>query len=234
MLRRVVSIVISFHLLCVAALLFAPVRTPAVKGAHVKVRTVRPVAAVATKKTVSPAVSRPIPQPSSKPRPQNKPSSPKPAPVAKKKSAPTKKPTILEKKKPVIKKVELQKPAISAEIWDEIDQALAKIEQNSYSKRRPSLERETPALLPNAVVQESEESHSMLVGFLHEALHLPEMGEVKIQLTVRKNGTVANVVVLSAASHKNKLYLQEHLPNLQFPMHFDEEKTWTLTFCNEI
>jgi outer membrane biosynthesis protein TonB len=224
MYKRVTSIVISFHLLFMAFLLFYPERTPVKKISHVKVRTVRPMA---TLKKAPQAASKPAPKPTQKQKSV--------APVAKptaaaKKPAQPNKPAVVEKGKPIKKKAEPAK-----EIWNEIDQALAKIEKKSYPTSKPLLTLPQPlTFLDEKEAAEDDSAVSQFMGFLHDTLHLPEVGEVRVAITVRKNGTVSKVVILSAESEKNKLYLQEYLPLLQLPIEFDQEKTWTITFCNEI
>lgn len=229
MYKRVTSIVISFHLLFMTFLLFNPVRTPVKRISHVKVRTVKPMATVKRPPQIAPKVApKTAPKPSQKQKPASA-AATKPPPVAKK-PAQQNKPAVIEKGKPIKKKAEPPK-----EIWNEIDQALAKIEKKSYPTSKPLLNLPQPlTFLDEEEAVEDDSTVSHLMGFLHDTLHLPEVGEVKIAITVRKNGTVAKVVILSSESQKNKLYLQEHLPLLQLPMEFDQEKTWTMTFCNEI
>ena len=72
-----------------------------------------------------------------------------------------------------------------------------------------------------------------LAGFLHDALHLPEYGEVKMEITVRPDGSVASVKVLEAQSSKNKSYLEKSLPLLLLPTYDKNMRTFVLTFCNE-
>lgn len=239
MYKKVTSIVISFHLLFMTLLLFNPHRTPVKRTTHIKVRTVRPIVKAQTKPTA--AVKR-EPQPMQKAAPVQKKTAPtkatpasKPQPIAKK-QATSNKPAVIEKGKP-IKKAPPKKPEPKQEIWNEIDQALAKIEKKSYPVSKQTVDLPPPPVFLDEVSagQAGEDDVlSHLVGYLHDTLHLPEVGEVKLEITVRKNGTVAKVVVLRAESHKNKLYLQENLPHLQFPLQFDQDKTWTITFCNEV
>ena len=92
----------------------------------------------------------------------------------------------------------------------------------------------TPSPEPASLESKRETAEETLVSFLHASLNLPEFGEVKIQLTVKKDGTVTHLVVLQAESKKNKAYLEEHLPRLQLPLELEQEKTFTLTFCNEL
>lgn len=241
MYKRVTSIVISFHLLFMTLLLFNQHKIPVKRNNHVKVRTVspqsRPMAAT-VKKTPAATVSKPLPKPTAKTVPKKTTAAKKPVakPQTPVKKPPTaNKPAVVEKGKP-LKKAAIKKPEPPKEIWDEIDQALAKIEKKSYSTSKQSLEVPQPLTFLDEQISEvgddSEISH--LMGFLHDTLHLPDVGEVKIQITVRKNGTVDKVVILNAESKKNKDYLQKHLPLLQLPLTFDQDKTWVITFCNEI
>lgn len=147
---------------------------------------------------------------------------PKKTPPAKSKPiSSAKKPAVIEKKKPL-------KPKVPKETHE----PLAKIEEKVYPK--PRLKLDIPQLKTPAPENKREIAEESLVSFLHSSLNLPEFGEVKIQLTVKKDGTVTRLVVLQAESKKNKAYLEEYLPRLQFPLGLDTEKTFTLTFCNEI
>ena len=127
--------------------------------------------------------------------------------------------------------------------WKEIDEALAKIDDKVYSKSQskldvPKVKGFSPSQIPFPDFGEDgdgeEAEEETLASFLHTSLNLPEFGEVKIQMTIKKDGTVARLSVLQAESHKNKAYLEKHLPLLRFPLILDKEKTFTFTFCNEI
>ena len=77
-----------------------------------------------------------------------------------------------------------------------------------------------------------------LPEYLHEELRLPEYGEVKMQITLRSDGSVVRLVVLHAASAKNRGYLERCLPGLHFPPFYGalvgvKEQTFVLTFCND-
>ena len=52
---------------------------------------------------------------------------------------------------------------------------------------------------------------------LHQWLRLPEYGEVTIQLTLNRDGTVAKALVVKAESETNRTYIQQQLPHLRFP-----------------
>jgi hypothetical protein len=247
MIEKIRSLVISLHLFLIVVLLFTPERTSIKKTHHVKVRYASPppiqqpkVQARSASRGSSQAQQSPVAVKPTLPKP--KPSSPVKQPVKSSlkvspppptKVSPAKKPVVVKKNKPT-------PPSPQAEIWNEIDQALAKIEAKSYSKERPLLDLPKPLGLVGESVQTlpqetpDENIESRLVSFLHETLQLPEVGEVQVQLTIKQDGTISEVVVLSGESQKNKLYLQKYLPHLQLPMQFDQEKTWVVTFYNEI
>ncbi len=237
MYKRVTSIVISFHLLFITLLLFNPHKIPVKRNNHVKVRTVRPMATVTPRPVVKKAAAAPTaaaPAPTAKTT-TKKASTSKPA-VKKPAAKTTNKPAVIEKGKPA-KKSPPKKTEPPEEIWNEIDQALAKIEKKSYSTPKHSLDLPKPIIfVEESSFQEmgNPSAVDQLMGFLHETLHLPDVGEVKIEMSVRKNGSVVKVVVLSSESKKNKEYLQKHLPLLQLPMQFEEEKNIIITFCNEV
>lgn len=56
-----------------------------------------------------------------------------------------------------------------------------------------------------------------LVIYLKHLLELPEMGEVKLRLTLTKNGKVASLNILSCSSTKNRSYAETKIPTLSFP-----------------
>ncbi len=102
----------------------------------------------------------------------------------------------------------------------EFDEALAKIEKRVYAE--PEEE------------GSFEKDEACLVDFLRTSLSLPEIGEVKLKLTIDIDGGVKEVTVLQAESQKNRAYLEKHLLPLVFPLKLDKKTAFTLTFCNEI
>lgn len=164
----------------------------------------------------------------------------KPAPVKSKPIANQKKPAMVEKGK--AKKNTRPPDPPADKLWKEVDEALAKIDNKVYSKPQskldvPQIKSSSSSKIPFPDFGEMEEEagtdEETLISFLRTSLKLPEFGEVKIQLTVKKDGSVVRLVVLEAESQKNKAYLEKNLPQLKFPLIFDKEKTFTLTFCNE-
>lgn len=108
------------------------------------------------------------------------------------------------------------------------DQIKALDKKSSFKKAAPYV----PAVT-------EQDYSSDLASLLHQSLNLPDHGEVKIKLTVRKDGTVVSVAILQAESEKNRQYLQENLPKLRFPSFQgsfakNAQHTFVLTFCNEL
>jgi outer membrane biosynthesis protein TonB len=249
MMKRVTSIVISVHLFFILLLLFTPPCSMAPKTRHVKVRSIRPIASVqpvarSTSRPISPKNAAP---PSKKPiankkepippsASKKKTSTSSPQKTAQKKNTPSKKPAVVEKGKPVKKPAA---PAAKEVEWEQIDQALAKIEAKSYAKEKQSLDIPQPLTFldvgaPTGFVEKGENVETILDGFLHDVLHFPDIGEVVVEVTVEKDGKISKMVMVQAESRRNKLYLQEALPHLQLPIQLDEQKTWTLRFANKI
>lgn len=77
-----------------------------------------------------------------------------------------------------------------------------------------------------------------MVSRLRLQLKLPEIGEVKIRLTVDRSGKVLGVKTVSAASAINQAHIEKVVPKLSFPpfgSHFgvDKEKSFLLVLCND-
>jgi hypothetical protein len=207
-----------------------------------------------TPKVMSPVVKSQAPKPQMAASLAQKKVEP-PKPVAKKQTpepkapvAPAKKPTPPVKKEPAIaeKKVGAAKEApptqsrakISDSLLKELEESIAKIENKSDKAKVNKIA--SPIALQIDMGEESEQSSytDTLTSYLYEQLSLPDYGEVKIQLSLRQDGTVVKLVVLKAKNGKNRDYLENHLPRLRFPRFEGElanqkEHTFVLTFCNE-
>ncbi len=85
------------------------------------------------------------------------------------------------------------------------------------------------------ILESSDEEYiSFLIGYLQECLQLPDVGEVKIQISLRKDGSVETMKVMHTESAKNRKYLEEHLPNLSFPrIPGSSSHSFLITFCNK-
>jgi colicin import membrane protein len=79
----------------------------------------------------------------------------------------------------------------------------------------------------------------LLISIFHEQLELPELGEVTLKVTIHKDGSIRNVVVVAAESLKNRTYLQENLPLLHLPKpatgtFSGDEHTFLITFSHAL
>lgn len=217
--KKVTSIVISVHIIFFLMLLYSPIKKVPPSKKHIAVKMVTPTIKAAS----SPKVVQPKP-------PVAKAPAPKKAATAPSKKAPAKKKVVAEKPKPAAKPVQSTSKPLPPPPKKE--EPIAKIEEEVYTA--PRLELSVPKLEAVAEVAVLDKSEETLASFLHGVLNLPEFGEVKIALTLRNDGSVEKVVVLFAESKKNRAYLEEHLPKLRFPLKLEKEKTFTLTFCNEL
>ncbi len=241
--KKIALVVTSVHLLVIFLFCFSPVKKPITPKKHIAVRTIQPNTRTATAAAPrkgggsSLAAAKPIVTKKEAPKkeavpPKKTTAAAKPSP-AKSKPIQQKKPAMVEKGKP--KKT----PKAPDKVWKEIDEALAKIDDKVYSKPQskldvPKVKGSSQIPFPDFGEDDEGTEEETLASFLHTSLNLPEFGEVKIQMTIKKDGTVARLSVLQAESHKNKAYLEKHLPLLRFPLILDKEKTFTFTFCNEI
>ncbi len=138
---------------------------------------------------------------------------------------------------------------ISEQLRKELEASIAKIEEKKQTLAQKQQPASSQTFTPIQLHIDSIESGSstdmnlnypnLMIGYLRQSLHLPEFGEVKIQLTLRQDGSVAKLVVLNTESEKNGRYLEESLPHLKFPSFNGsfakkKEHTFVLTFCNEI
>ena len=251
--KKIGLFVTSLHLIMIFMLCFSPVKKQATPKKHIAVRTIQPKTLTQTRTVAAPrspkkggstgSVAAATPQTTKK------------APVKKEisnketasktvaaKPSPVKSKPINQKKPAMVEKGKSKKtPKAPDKVWKEIDEALAKIDNKVYSKPQskldvPKVKGSSPSQIPFLDFDGDDERNEeeALASFLHTSLNLPEFGEVKIQMTIKKDGTVARLSVLQAESRKNKAYLEKHLPLLRFPLILDKEKTFTLTFCNEI
>jgi outer membrane biosynthesis protein TonB len=235
---------LALHLIGFFILLFSSREKEQKIPSKIVVRTVQAPSQIQTKsqvkkppaKVVAAPVKTPAPSPSVK-----KEQKPKPVP---KKAQETKQ----ANKIPVVKKpIPASKPSKPTKSSKELEQSLKKIEETiaKIATKGDTIPiKHTPSIAPKIEIEdgalsEEEEYISSLVYFMQAELELPDMGEVKIELTLRRDGGVEKVRVLEAESERNRKRLAEHLPLLQFPP-FPKGKqgmkmqVFILPFCNEM
>lgn len=158
-------------------------------------------------------------------------------------------PTPAPTSKREVKKIPIKKsePLIPSSLLQELEEGIAKIESLSPLPKEKQGKGSIPALNPlqcdtitpskKENVQDSTSYTDLLVNTMRSMLSLPEYGEVKLQLTLRQDGTVVKIVVLNSQSKQNARYLEMILPSVVFPKfgngpNTDQEQTFLLTFCN--
>lgn len=118
------------------------------------------------------------------------------------------------------------------ELLAKAQESLAKMDQ-SKAKIPPPLPEIASAEMPkalsalsidNVVLDQiasltSQESFyaSEIIQRLKLYLKLPEHGETKLKLTLKRNGQVGKIVVIASKSRKNQEYLEKNLPQVPFP-----------------
>ncbi|MFS8564371.1 MAG: hypothetical protein LVR00_08755 [Rhabdochlamydiaceae bacterium] len=216
-------------------LLFSPVKASKVPPQKFIVQThtfKQPSRSIAQPKKITQTPSNP---PTKKPAVKKK----SPAKKIEPKAAPvTRKPTPKQPATPP--KKETPPADLQKQIVQELEELVAKIEKDQEKISPPAPLQETRSSLQDTaaifIATPEERYQDALLSYLHEALHLPEQGEVKIQLSIQEDGTLAKIVVLKAESVKNRIYLEKQLPLLHFPDLQSlqvKEKVFVVTFCNE-
>jgi hypothetical protein len=158
------------------------------------------------------------PKPKPKP-PENKSVAPKPVAKKEVKQKPT------PKKKPVAKKKAPEK-AVDSKL---LSKALASLDKVSTEKKANTNKSVMPISLLQIDSKGNQTNEPMnpkhlgyceeLVRRLQLLLRLPEYGEVRIALTLNRDGSVANLNVLSAQSKVNRTYAETTIPKHSYP-HF--------------
>jgi outer membrane biosynthesis protein TonB len=239
MMKAIRFIIVAVHLLFLVMLVVAPkfsVEKKKPQPLLVKTLSMKPPAVVAAAPTkpkpqkTAAAAAAPAPKKAApvqqKPAPKKESQAPK--------AAPKKEPAIADKqlgkpKQPAPAKKPESRAKISDSLVKELEESIAKMDAPPAKKSKAI------ALMPLQIDVSSPEDESyvsLLVSHLHQALSLPDFGEVKIQLSLRQDGSVAKITVLKAQSEKNRQYLETHLPQIKFPR-LEKESTFILTFCNE-
>ncbi len=244
--------VIGVHVaLVVVMALGAPLSFSKKKKTPLAVRTITPKQIAAVPQPQA-APAAPVAPPEPKPVAEPKPAAPQKKPMPKKeepkktaaKPAPAKKPS---PKKSAATKPE-PPPKVPKKLLQELEESIAKID-GKRDKLAAQKKLEPPKSLspppPQELFEERESlsdamrEQETLVSYLHQVLNLPDHGEVKIELTLRRDGSVARLVVLKSESEKNKTYLEKSLSHLKFPIldgmfSNKNQQTFILTFCNEL
>lgn len=134
------------------------------------------------------------------------------------------------------------------QLLDHVQESLAKIETSKEISKGKEM-----MLVPQSIKElkadqyeittpiQSEEKllyQDILISFLKKSLQLPAFGSVKLSMTISKEGRLASLKVLFSDSEINRLFLQEKLETLIYPLFTKEllqssEQTFELTFCSQ-
>ncbi|HPE84641.1 MAG: hypothetical protein KDK44_05135 [Chlamydiia bacterium] len=209
--KKIIYIVVAVHLALVLSVAISLKKKPAKQTMPIAVRTF-----------VAP---KPMP---SQPAPKNQ----QVVAQAKPKAAP---------KAPARKK--------ARDVMSDLQKNMAKIEtkrdSKQQSKPKPVSKAKSPAKQESPQVAKKAAAPTvtpqyplLLVQKLKSALHLPEEGDVKLELILKNSGEVIKVNVLSSLSPDNALYLENEITKMRFPVFTADltgkkEHTFTLTFRHD-
>ncbi len=243
--KRIAYYVIAMHLFFVLwSALWMPSKK--VDKKPLQVRTVvhapppKPVVQAVVKSDVRKVAAVPSSQP--KPAPAVQKSAPKPQrtappkPTAKKVASAPAAPA--KKAAPAVK----SSPVIPANLVQQLQESIAKIDQTSHKDSPKQILPAPKKWVPQLKIDEEcsgEESFfvSSLIERLQETLDLPEIGEVKVELVLKRDGSFVKMKVVHSASEKNKKFLEQELKTVTFPpfsgdLKDEKEHTFVITFCN--
>lgn len=239
---KIAVITIALHLILAAIAFLTPIHKPLPRSSLVvktiKTSPAKPLAVSspypATTPKPAPATQKPVAASQTPPKPKSK-----PKPTAKKKSQ-------TSASLPAPKTEKPSQPSIPSHLLKELEDTLSKMESNVHQpvkSKQPNQQTKKQPLSSETCLSTSSElsiqdQQAILTSHLQQSLHLPEFGEVKIELVLSGNGRVKNLKVLRAESKLNREYLEKYLPSLEFPpVNLTSEKreyTYILTFCNEL
>lgn len=128
------------------------------------------------------------------------------------------------------------KAALNTSLIEQMEKQMAILEEKSVFPKAPSL------TLPSACPEIEEKEIPLnygekIVAYLQNALELPELGEVKVDLELDFSGRIVRVDVIEAKSKKNGEFLKKRLPELALPCFNEGRKSdatvvFTITFKN--
>jgi len=227
----ITTAVVALHICLIAAALLWNIERITPKKEKLVVKTIT----LKTEKEVSPpkphvevAPTKPkadVPKPKETPKPAEKPkkSAPKPAPVPKKKTQPVvKQETNINRKKELLQKAQRNMAKISRQSVNKTEIAMPQIIENNQT----------------GIAVDDNGYYQTLAQYLKRTLRLPEIGEVKIKLTLDRTGKFINVIIDHSENASNSAYVKKTLPNLKFPAfdsNFKDQNQYTfpITLSNE-
>lgn len=130
-------------------------------------------------------------------------------------------------------------PAIPQSLIKELNESLAKIEGKSHKQeplKTASCHRSLKLQVDEAAGKEENYAQD-LIQYLQSVLELPDLGTVKVELTLKHDGTLLKMRYLESASIQNKKFLENELQRLKYPpfrgaLQQQQEHSFVITFCN--
>lgn len=131
-------------------------------------------------------------------------------------------------------------PVIPQSLIKELQESLAKIEGKSHN---PTGHKQAAAHKSLKLQIDDEEGRKEgnyagdLIHFLQSMLELPDMGMVKVELTLKQDGAFLKIRYLESASDQNRKFLENELRRLKYPpfsgpLKQQQEHSFVITFCN--
>jgi hypothetical protein len=177
------------------------------------------------KPIVQPTLPKPAPKSPPKPAPKT-PAKPAPKPVAKPsaKPAPKAPPKEIAQADTPVKKGPSQ-------------QALATLKQKLAAIPTAATTKQAVGVSGSVATDVAMGYEAELISKLKIVLKLPEMGDVKVSLTLNRQGKITQFHILSSVSAVNKKAVETHLPAISFPpfgqaYSGETTHTFTLTLTN--
>lgn len=132
-----------------------------------------------------------------------------------------------------------KKKQVPQYLFNQLQESIAKIEQNRH-KEMPQGKLSVPTHFLKVEASENDEGNEFtasLIECFQKELHLPEVGEVKVELTLKQDGSLVEMKLLSKESQYNAQFLEKALQAMQFPsfkgkLAKQKEHTFVITFCN--
>ncbi|NGX37058.1 MAG: hypothetical protein K1000chlam2_00208 [Chlamydiae bacterium] len=141
-------------------------------------------------------------------------------------------------KKAPVKKAPMKKPSptVPAFLARQLQESIAKIEQKSH-KEVPKKPLQAPKWIPELKVDGESHFAQDLIECLQNTLELPEVGAVKVELTLNNNGSFIQMRILQSESERNRKFLEEELKALHYPafsgsLKTEKEHAFVISFCS--
>ncbi len=145
-----------------------------------------------------------------------------------------------QKKAPKMRKASPRKkqPLVSNALLKQLEESMAKLEAKPLLSPMKKIKPLSRLTIDEASSQKADLFTSALIKRLQEDLDLPDLGDVKIELTLKNNGQFAKMQILQSKSNRNCKFLENKLPRLHYPpfngsLKNKTEHTFVITFCNQ-